>query len=157
MTGESDVANLTGFPGCQKRFLGAALGKNAIGIVEADDFMMLYQVDVIRLEAFKRRVELRRCGLFGTTVDLCHQKYFLTIAIFQGLPHSHFALAFVVVPAVIHKRDATVDGSSHQANAFVLSEVVLRDVKSTHSDRRNCLSSASERAVKHVSLAGSCR
>src|ERR1700734_463925 len=48
--GESDVANLACLPGIEESFISSAFGEYAVGIVESDNLMVLYQIDVIGLQ-----------------------------------------------------------------------------------------------------------
>ena len=66
VAGESNVANLARFPGFHNRFIGPALREYAIWIIEANDFMMLHQIDMVGLQAFKTSFNLPRRNLFGT-------------------------------------------------------------------------------------------
>src|ERR1022692_1342246 len=140
VTGESDVANLARFLGLQNGFHGSALRKYAIGIIEANDFMMLHQIDVVCLEAFQTSFDLPLRNLFSAAINFCHQKYLLTISVFQGLTHPHFTLAFVVVPTVIHERNAAINGGAHQADALVLGEPMLRNMEPPHPNGGDPLS-----------------
>jgi hypothetical protein len=65
MAGESDVAKLACFLGGQRRSHGAALGKDAIGIVETNNFMMLHQIDVVGLQSFQAGMDLAFSGFLG--------------------------------------------------------------------------------------------
>src|SRR5580704_17877380 len=114
VAGESDVANLAGFLGLQNGFRGSALSKYAIGVIEANDFMMLHQIDVVCLKAFQTGFDLLLGNLFSAAINLCHEKNLLTISIFQGLSHPDFTLAFVIVPTVIHKCNAAIDSGTDQ-------------------------------------------
>src|ERR1700686_415514 len=118
---------------------------------------MLYQIDVIGLQAFQRSLDLPRRDLFGATIDFGHQKHLLAVAIFQGLAHAQLALAFVVVPAVVHECDTAINAGSDQANAVVVGERSMPEMKSTHPNRGDPLPGAAQRAIQHVSLAGSGR
>ena len=53
VAGESDVANLPRLLGLENRFIGSTLREYAIGIVKADDFMVLHQIDVVGLQKFE--------------------------------------------------------------------------------------------------------
>ena len=61
-------------------FHGAALGKDAVRIVEADDFVMLQQVDVVRLEPLQGFIDLAGGGFLGAAIDLGHQERLLPVA-----------------------------------------------------------------------------
>src|ERR1700680_318917 len=119
--------------------------------------MMLHQIDVVGLKPFQTGFDLLLGNLFSAAINLCHEKNLLTISIFQGLSHPYFTLAFVVVPAIVHERNSAIDSGADQADALVLGEPMVPNMISTHSNGRDTLSGASERAVKHVTFSGSCR
>ena len=96
--------------------------------------MVLNQIDVISLQTFEGGFNLPCRDLFGTAIDLRHQKNLLTIAILQRIPHPHLAPAFVVVPTVVHERNTAIDGEAHQANAVFLGMRRLGDMKAAHPD-----------------------
>src|ERR1022692_1971619 len=143
VAGESDVANLARFPRLHNRFIGPALREYAIGIIEANDFVMLHQINMVGLQAFQTSFNLPRRNFFRAPIDFCHQKDLAAIAVLQGLSHTDFTWAFVVVPAVIHEGNAAINGNAHQADTLLLRESVLRDMEATHPDGRNRLSGAS--------------
>ena len=58
MSGKPDVANLAGFFRRKGRLRRAPFGKDAVGIVEPDNFVKLKQVDMVHLEAFQRLFKL---------------------------------------------------------------------------------------------------
>ena len=58
VAGEADVAHLAGLLGLDHRLHGAALGEDAVRILEADDLVELQQVDVVGLEPPQRFVDL---------------------------------------------------------------------------------------------------
>jgi hypothetical protein len=53
-------------------------------------------------------------------VDLSHEEHPLAVAVAQGLTHAQLTAALVVIPTVVHKRDAPVDGPSNQGDAVLL-------------------------------------
>src|ERR1700731_2240995 len=112
---------------------------------------------MVCLKAFQASFDLPLCNLFGAAINFCHQKHLLAIAIFQGIPHPDFTLALVVIPTVIHERDATIDGGANQPNALVVGEALVTDVEPAHPNGRDLLARASERSVKHLALFGSWR
>ena len=61
--------------------VGALLVEHAVGIFKAKNFMVLDQIDVIRLQSLQRFVQLFGRVLFCATVDLCHQEHSLAVAI----------------------------------------------------------------------------
>src|SRR6266852_3090683 len=97
----------------------SALGKNAIRIDVANHFVELEKIDPVSLKAAQRIVDLTSSGGFGASVDLGHEKRFLTIAVAQRVTHADFTLATVVVPAVIEKIDAFIETRADDANAFL--------------------------------------
>jgi hypothetical protein len=48
--GESDVADLACLPGIDEGFMRSAFREYAVRIFESDNLMVLYQIDVIRLQ-----------------------------------------------------------------------------------------------------------
>src|SRR5262249_50883701 len=59
-------------------------------------------------------------GLLRSAVDLGHQKGLLSISVAQGFAHPDFALATVVIPAVIEEVDPAVEGRTDDADTFLL-------------------------------------
>ena len=119
--------------------------------------MMLDQIDVVGLQTFETGFQLALRNFFGAAVDLGHEKNLLPVSISQRVAHPDFAAAFVVIPTVVHKSDAAIDGGTNQANALVLGESGLRDVESPQADRGDCFSGASKGSIEHISLTGSWR
>ena len=65
---------------------------------------ILQKIDVIglqTLQAIRRFVSRPR---LVAAVDFRHQKNFFAITVTQRLAHAHFAVAIVIVPAVVHER-----------------------------------------------------
>jgi len=52
VAGKSDVSNLAGFLCGQDRLHCPTFRENTVGIVEANNFVMLQQIDVVGLQAF---------------------------------------------------------------------------------------------------------
>jgi len=73
----------------------------------------------------------------------------LPVAVAEGLPHAALGFAVLVVPAVVHERDATVDRAADDADAFrrILGAA---DVVAAEADGGDLLTRATERAVDHV-------
>ena len=93
----------------------------------------------------QRLLDLLGGGLFRAAIDLGHQKGFLAIPVAQSLAHAHFALAVVVVPAVVEEVDAVVERGADDADALLL--VLLHaDVISAEADHGNFLARAAQRA-----------
>src|SRR5580692_11925053 len=108
VAGESDVTDLTCLLGLKYGFHRSPFGKNAVRIGLANHFMELEQIDSIGLQPSQRFIELCCSRGFVSAVNLGHQEGFLAITIAQRLAHANFALAGVVVPAVIEKVDPFV-------------------------------------------------
>ena len=100
------------------------------------------------LEALERLVELGSRGLLGAPVDLRHQEGLLSIAVSQGLAHALFALAAVVVPTVVHERDARIERAADDADAVVLVGL-LADVCSAEADSGHFLAGLAEDGHGH--------
>ena len=75
---------------------------------------------MIGLQPLERLLNLPGGGLFGPAVDLGHEEDLLAVAVAQGLAHADFAVAVVVVPAVVQKVDAAVDRGADDADALLL-------------------------------------
>jgi len=75
----------------------------------------LPQVEVVRLQPLQRLLQLLHRDLAVTPVgaDLGHQED-LVAPVVDGFAHPGLALALVVVPGVVQKRDARVDGRMRQ-------------------------------------------
>ena len=151
MTGETDVAQLARLFRFEERLHGAALGKDPVRVVVAQDFMMLDEVDAIRAHALQGGIDLRRCLGLGAAVHLGHEEYAVTVAaLVECYAHAQFGAALVVVPAIVHEIDATVDALVDQPHRFVVGHRVLADVEAAHADRRDHLVGPAEAAIEHV-------
>jgi hypothetical protein len=93
----------------------------------------LKQVHVVGLEAPETFINLGRGAPFAAAVNFGHQKHLVPITVPQGFPHPHFAFALVIVPTVIHERDAAVNGTADDFEAFALQHGVA-DVKTSQAD-----------------------
>jgi hypothetical protein len=60
VSSEADVAHLPGLFGRQDRVHRASFGKHAIRVFQADDFVVLHQVDAVGLEPLQALVNLLR-------------------------------------------------------------------------------------------------
>ncbi len=79
-------------------------------IFETKNFMMLNKINAIDLQTFERFIELPSRFLFRPSVNLGHDKSLRSIAIAQSSTHANFAGALVIVPTIIQKVDAAIDG-----------------------------------------------
>ena len=130
--GEADVANLAGLLRFQQR-IHHALVEEPVRIFHADVLVILHQVHLVRLQPLQRFVDLLRGGGLGAAVELGHQEHLLAVTVAQSLAHPDLALAVHVIPAVVHERDAAVDGRTDQPHRLLL---VLgnADVVAAHAD-----------------------
>ncbi len=120
VAGESDVAGLSRFLRSEKGLGRAARGEETVNIVESDDLMALDEIHVIDLQPAQRFIHLARCRFLGASIYLGHQKRPLPVAVPQRFPHADLALPLVVIPRIVHEREAAVDRCPHDANALVL-------------------------------------
>jgi hypothetical protein len=81
--------------------------------------MKLKQVDDVGLQPFQGFVKLFCCRLGCVAVNFGHQEDAISVSIAQGFSHSDFAGTTVVVPAIIHKINAIIDGSSYYPYAGI--------------------------------------
>src|SRR5438445_13762909 len=86
-------------------------------IVIPQDLVMLHEIDATGPQPLERLVELPHRLRVRPPVDLRHQKDLLPVAIPERVSHAGLARAVVVVPAVVQKVDATVDGRSNDPEA----------------------------------------
>ena len=105
------------------------------GIVEADDLVVLDQIDAVGLQPAERFVELPRRPPLRPAVDLGHQEDALAVAVAERLAHPQLALAVVVVPGVVHEGDAAVDRGADDADAERLVDVRQGEVPAAEPDR----------------------
>ena len=150
--GEADVANLPRLFRIHQGFERPAGGEEAVGILHPDVLVKLNQVDVIRLQSSQRFIDLAGRGVLRPAIEFRHQEHFLPIPITERQPHAPLAFPIVVIPAVVHEGDATVDRSADDANPFVR---ILRatDVMAAQPDHRDSFVGPSESSIDHsVSL-----
>src|SRR5665213_1284304 len=73
MAGKSDKANLARAFGIEKGFHGAMRREDAVGVVEADYFVVLEKIDMIDPQTLQRFVNLLRGFFFRAPIDLGHE------------------------------------------------------------------------------------
>ena len=120
--------------------------------------MVLQQIDVVGFEALKRDIDLACRFCLGPAVDLGHQKCLVPVPLKrEGGAHAYFALAIVVIPSVVEKADAAIDGLVHKARSFIVGDGIAADFGTANADERNFDSCRSQLSVKHfaASYAGS--
>src|SRR6266849_2570416 len=132
---EADVANLSRLLCFEHSFYRSACGKNAVRIVVANYFVELQKIDAIGLKAAQRLADLARSRSFRAPVDLGHEKCFLPIAVTQSIAHADFALAAIVIPAVVEKIESLIQPGADNANTF-LGIRLLAKMIATEADER---------------------
>src|SRR6266568_3974551 len=118
--GEADIPEFARGTRFAQRGVCALGIEDPVRILEAYDFVVLDQIDVIGLQAAQRFVELSLRLSLRPAVDLRHQEHLLPIAVAKRLPHSDLAGAAVVVPRVVHEVDAAIDCGSYDAKTELL-------------------------------------
>src|SRR5215510_3931902 len=119
-----------------ERRVRSFLVEDAMRILETQDLVMLDQVDVVCLQTPQRLIELFRCLLLCTTVDLGHKKGSFAITIAQCLAHAPFTGAVVVIPTVVHEVDAAINRGTDQANTQLFVDRLEAQVPATEADKR---------------------
>src|ERR1035438_5412183 len=72
---KTDIAEFSSFPGLHERGIGSFVIKDPVRVFVSDHFVVLDEIDHVDLEATERLVKLLRRFLFGSAIDLRHQKY----------------------------------------------------------------------------------
>src|ERR1700683_3098487 len=148
VSGEADVADLPRFFRAEHSFHTAACTKNLVGIVNADYFVELQQVEVVGLQTAKGLFDLLRGRFFGVAVDFGHQEGLVAITIEQRFAHAYFTLAIIVVPAVIEEINSAIERGTDDTNAFLLGRLPAH-MPTTEADARNLLAGAAQGAIRN--------
>ena len=74
---------------------------------------------MIGLESLQRVLNLLGGLRLRAAIDLGHQEDFVPVPVPQRLAHSNLAAAVMVVPGVVHERDATIHRRSDQADPLL--------------------------------------
>ena len=82
MPSETNETHLSCLPRRHNRFKGTPFGKNPVGVVQANDFVELHQIEMVGLQPLEGFVQLLHGGLLGAPVQFGHQKDFLPVAAF---------------------------------------------------------------------------
>src|SRR5713101_3975581 len=143
---EADVANLSRLLCFEHSFYRSACGKNAVRIVVANYFVELEEIDAIGLKAAQRFADLARSHSFRAPVDLGHEKCFLPIAVAQRVAHAYFAIATIVVPAVVEKINSFILLAADNSYTF-LGIRLLAKMIATEADDRDFLTGAAQRSI----------
>src|SRR6266404_2850612 len=150
VTGESDIPQLAGLASFDQGGVGAVFSKDAVWIFKANNLVMLDQIDAIDLQTFERFIQLFHRFLLGAAVDLGHHKCPGTIAVAKRLAHASLTGALIIIPAVIQKVDAAIDGRAHNANRQLLIDVTQSKVPAAHAKRRDFLARAAQSSINHL-------
>jgi hypothetical protein len=135
-------------PGGVERLDHTAFHVAALGIVVVRDLVHLPEIEMVRLQPAKRVVELAHRDVCTPAVraHFGHEENLIAPA-GERLAHTLFALSVVVLPRVVHERDARVDGGVNQAGAFAL-RPDESEMPSPQSDRRDSFAGRAERAAR---------
>src|SRR5665213_1830202 len=146
MAGKSDKANLARAFGIEKGFHGAMRREDAVGVVEADYFVVLEKIDMIDPQTLQRFVNLLRGFFFRAPIDLGHDESLRAVTVPERLTHPDLALPVVVIPGIVHEFQARIDGGANDLHSIGTGKLRLTDVRASQTDHRNFLS----RAAKHA-------
>src|SRR5262245_56265157 len=147
VTREADVANFAGAARVDQCGVCAVRIEDAVGVIEANDLVVLHQVDVIRLQPAKGFIELTGRFLPRATIDLRHDERAIAISVAQRLADASLARAFPVVPGIVDERDALVDRLADDANCEIFVDLREAEMPAAEPDGRDALAGAAEGAV----------
>src|SRR5258708_3999503 len=145
MSSETDVPYFALLLSLQRGFHPATFSEDPVRIGVANNFMKLQQINAFGLKPPKRFLNLLRRRLSRASVNLGHEKRFLPVAIPKRLAHANFALAAVIVPAVIEKINSAIQRRSDDADTLLLIRLHA-DVVAAQPDHRNFFVGAAQRA-----------
>src|ERR1700682_6076878 len=143
---EANVADLAGFFRFEDGFHSALGGEDAFRVGHSNDFVELEKIDLVGLEAAQRFIELRGGELPGLTVDLGHEEGLLAVAVAQRLAHADFAVAAIVVPAVVEEVDTAVECGADDADAFLFVGLNT-EMPAAQANNRDTFAAAAELAI----------
>ena len=118
---EADEAHLALALRLLERLDRAAGREVQVGVVVVDDFVNLPEVEVVGLQSPQRLFELaqRRPSVAPVRADLRHQENFFAPPT-ERLAHQLLAVAFVVLPRVVHEGEARVNRLVRDADGLAL-------------------------------------
>src|SRR5260370_15674835 len=132
---EAAVANLSSVLCFEHSFYRSACGKNAVRIVVPNYFVELQKIDAIGLKAAQRVADLARSRSFRAPVDLGHEKCFLPIAVAQRVAHAYFAIAAIVIPAVVEKINSFIQPAADNSYTFLRIRLLAKMIATEADDR----------------------
>src|SRR5260370_30696582 len=147
---ESDVANLPSFARFKERGVRSLRMKDTVRIVKPDDLVVLDQINVGGLQTLKRCVELFAGFFPGSSIDLGHHKRTVAVAVTQRPAHAFLTLSIVVVPTVVEKVDASIDGRTNNANCQLLVNSFQTEMPAAYPDCRHLFSGAAQCSINHL-------
>jgi hypothetical protein len=152
VAGKTDVAKLSRLSRLDQRGVCAFIVEDPMRVFEPKHLMVLHEVDTVDAKATKRFVQLS-CG-FGlrSAIDLRHHERFLAVAVLQRATHPDLARTVVVVPAVVEKIHAAVDGLANDAYTQRFIDMRETQVPSTETDRRYPFARSTQDPIRHFSI-----
>src|SRR5207253_6834893 len=108
--------------------------------VEANELVVLNEIDAIWLQSAQRFVERPRRLSLRVPVDLRHQEHLVTVSVAERLGHANFALPLVVVPRVVHEVHPAIDGGAHDAKSELLIDRWQSEMPAADPDWRDSFS-----------------
>src|SRR6267378_4467457 len=147
VSSEAYVAELAGGARFDEGRVRAVVIEDPVRILEANNLVVLDQVDAVGLKSAERRIQLSHRLFFRPSVDLGHQENLVPVSVAQRFSHSDLARAAVVVPGVVHEVDATIDRAPNDSKAELLVYGRQAEVPAPESDRGHSFSGASKNAV----------
>src|SRR5690242_21837617 len=116
MPGKAHVTDLAGFLCRHDSFVCSARSKILVRVCHANVFVELNEVDVIRLKAPQRLINLLSSGRARASVIFGHNKRSAAITISKRFTHPNLTLASVVVPGVVEERDTAIESCPNNEN-----------------------------------------
>jgi hypothetical protein len=152
VSGEADVTELARFARLDERPVGAVVIENAVRILVAENLVVLDQVNAVGLEATERFFDLSGRFFFRPAVDLGHQEYLLPVAVVERFAHADLAGAVVVVPAVVHEVDTTMNSVTNDVDTQLFIHLLEAEVPASETNGGYLLSRAAEDSVRHFCM-----
>src|SRR5438105_5430883 len=119
MPGKANVTNLAGFLRGHDGFVCSAGSKILIRVRHADVFVELNEVDMVRLKAPQRLINLLSSGCTRASVVFSHDKGSAAVTISKRLAHANLTAAIMVIPGVIKERNPPIERRPNNANACI--------------------------------------
>ena len=155
VAGEADEADHSLLLRAIERLDHAALREMALRVTPVCDLVYLPEVEVVRPEPTQRLLEHahRRLRVAPVRADLGHEEDLLPPAVGERFPHARLAQAVVVLPRVVHERDARVHGAMQQRGRLALGADPAEMV-SAESERGHGLAGATKGSTGNLGGVG---